>query len=386
MAIDFRNERLKKIALDNSCVHTDGLEIDAEDFQLSSYDFNLPESLVAQTPDEKRDNSKLLVLDRKNNELIVSSFNELASFLPSESLIVTNNVKVAPLRLKGVTKSGGRLEFLLLTPLPLIDNSHATQGKFNARVEGLMRNIKKFKVGETYQFNEKLKFTILEKQEFGRCIVNLEWEAPLTERLNEQGSLPLPPYIKRELTKSDTERYQTIFAKDEKIGSAAAPTAGLHFTPALKAELLAKGHSWTELTLYVGYGTFSPVRSEDIREHLMHSEYFEINEKSAELINNQRANKKPVVAIGTTSTRTLEGVFAKRGKIEACTDTTNIFVYPGKKIEVVDHLITNFHLPKSSLLMLVSAFVGRKRLLSAYEKAIEERLRFFSYGDAMLIL
>lgn len=356
------------------------------DFKLQSYDFTLPENLIAQQPCAERGNSRLLVLDRKKSELHEAYFKDLADFLPSRSLLVANNAKVAPLRLLGSKKTGGKLEFLLLTPLPAIANSQESSGHYTAEVEGLLRGIKKIAVGESFDFGPYIKVTLLEKQDFGRCRATLSWEAPLSLRLLEQGRLPLPPYIRREPEGFDLERYQTVFARDAKLGAAAAPTAGLHFTPELKSDLLQAGHRWTELSLYVGYGTFSPVRSEDIREHVMHSELIEISPESAQAVNEAKESGQAVVAVGTTSARSLEGAWQKLGKVAPYSGATDIFIYPGKKIHVVDHMITNFHLPKSSLLMLVSALTGRERLLKAYEEAVKRQFRFFSYGDAMLIL
>ncbi len=356
------------------------------DFKLQSYDFALPENLIAQEPCADRGESRLLVLDRKKSELHEAHFKDLAAFLPGHSLLVANNAKVAPLRLLGAKKTGGKLEFLLLTPLPLIADSQQPSGRYTAEVEGLLRGIKKISEGESFDFGPNLKITLLEKQDFGRCRASLSWEAPLSLRLLEQGRLPLPPYIRREPDGADLERYQTVFAQDAKLGAAAAPTAGLHFTPRLKAELSEAGHAWTELSLYVGYGTFSPVRSEDIREHTMHSELIEINPASALAVSQAKEAGRPVVAVGTTSARSLEGAWQNLGEVAPYSGPTDIFIYPGKNIHVVDHMITNFHLPKSSLLMLVSALTGRERLLKAYEEAVKRQFRFFSYGDAMLIL
>lgn len=356
------------------------------DFKLQSYDFALPENLIAQEPCADRGESRLLVLDRKKSELHEAHFKDLADFLPGHSLLVANNAKVAPLRLIGAKKTGGKLEFLLLTPLPLIADSQQLSGRYTAEVEGLLRGIKKISEGESFDFGPHLRITLLEKQDFGRCRASLSWEAPLSLRLLEQGRLPLPPYIRREPDGADLERYQTVFAQDAKLGAAAAPTAGLHFTPRLKAELLEAGHAWTELSLYVGYGTFSPVRSEDIREHTMHSELIEISPASALAVSQAKESGRAVVAVGTTSARSLEGAWQNLGKVAPYSGPTDIFIYPGKNIHVVDHMITNFHLPKSSLLMLVSALTGRERLLKAYEEAVKRQFRFFSYGDAMLIL
>lgn len=356
------------------------------DFALRGYDFPLPENLIAQKPCAERGDSKLLVLDREKSELHEARFKNLADFLPKPSLLVANNAKVAPLRLLGAKKTGGKLEFLLLTPLPLIADARQTSGRYTAEVEGLLRGIKKIALGESFDFGPHIKVTLLEKQEFGRCRAVLSWEAPLAARLLEQGRLPLPPYIRREPEGFDLERYQTVFAQEDKLGAAAAPTAGLHFTPELKAGLLRAGHSWTELSLYVGYGTFSPVRGEDIREHVMHSELIEISSASAQAVSRAKEAGRPVLAVGTTSARGLEGAWKKLGKIAPYSGETDIFIYPGQEIHVVDHMITNFHLPKSSLLMLVSALTGRERLLKAYEEAVKRRFKFFSYGDAMLIL
>jgi S-adenosylmethionine:tRNA ribosyltransferase-isomerase len=353
------------------------------DFMLAAYDYDLPQELIAQKPLARRDASRLMVLERAGGATESRRIAELAELL-EPGLIVVNNTKVLPARVMGRRQSGGHVEFLLLTPLPVMDV--AEQGARNcAEAECLLRSSKRVRNGEVVELGPDLSCTLLERGDFGRCRVLLAWRGDLAERLATLGSLPLPPYIRRPADASDAERYQTLFARAEKNGSVAAPTAGLHFTPELRERLTRAGHTWTEATLYIGYGTFSPVRVDDIRDHPMHSEYFELSAGAAAAVNAAKAAGRPVTAVGTTAMRTLEGVYGALGRIAPCSGWTDIFLYPGRPVHVVDRLITNFHLPRSTLLMLVSAFAGREATLRAYERAVRERYRFFSYGDAMLI-
>lgn len=369
-----------------------------EDFLLSSYCFSLPEELIAQNPPKVRGDSRLLVVDRDTESLVDAKFTDIINFLPENCLLVANNSRVIPARIYGKRQSGGRVEFLLLTPLPLIqeEESKKRQGFLKAEVEGLLRSSKQVKQGETIIFSPNFSLELVERGEFGKCKVELHWKGNLETHFTELGQLPLPPYIHRPEGAekgswgADTERYQTTYSRTDKVGSVAAPTAGLHFTKEIKDAIIASGREWAEATLYVGYGTFSPVRSQDIREHQMHAEYAELSEATATLVMKAKREKRPIIAIGTTSARILEGLFMARqqeGKkgLAGYSGWINIFLYPGKPFSLIDGILTNFHLPESSLLMLISGFVGREKILRTYQHAIKEKYRFFSYGDAMLI-
>ncbi|WP_022654922.1 tRNA preQ1(34) S-adenosylmethionine ribosyltransferase-isomerase QueA [uncultured Desulfovibrio sp.] len=365
------------------------------DFFLSSYRFDLPLEQIAQFPPEERGASRLLAMPRKGApdprpELRHAMFSELPDMLPPDALIVANNSRVLQARLLGSRSTGGNVEFLLLTPLPLVMERAApdkTGGAdaFSAEAEGLVRCGGSVREGEIFTFGAGIRVTVLESGPFGKRRVLLAWRGVLAKAFAATGHIPLPPYIKRADGEEDLIRYQTVYARDDKTGSVAAPTAGLHFTPALREKLAARGFEWAEVTLYVGYGTFSPVRSEDIRGHRMHREYVEVPETTAEAVARAKAKGRPVVAVGTTSVRTLEGVAELCGRVQPYTGWTDIFLYPGRRFRVVDAMLTNFHLPESSLLMLVSAFAGRERMLAAYAEAVATGYRFFSYGDAMLI-
>lgn len=370
------------------------VEPEPEDFLLESYDFPLPAASIAQFPPEVRGSSRLMVLPREGGEAAHARFGDLADWLPEGALLVANNSRVLPARLSGRREAtGGGVEFLLLTPLPLLlaqpEAGGAPGGVRSAVAEGLVRSGGKLREGERLSLAGPLSATLLERGPFGRHRVRLEWQGDLGAAFAAAGEMPLPPYIRRPAGPEDAERYQTTYACPDKTGSAAAPTAGLHFTPDLRAGLLARGFDWHEVTLYVGYGTFSPVRCRDIREHDIHAEYLEIPEETARAVNEARAAGRPVVAVGTTSARALEGVaregMARGGELGPFAGWTDIFLYPGRPFRVIDALVTNFHLPGSSLLMLVSAFAGRRRMLAAYAEALERGYRFFSYGDAMLI-
>jgi S-adenosylmethionine:tRNA ribosyltransferase-isomerase len=356
------------------------------DFDLASYEYHLDESRIAQTPAHNREDSKLLVLDRSRTGQTATVFSSIADYLPEHALLVANNTKVLPARLLGHKESGGKAEFLLLTPLVLIEEIPGHDGWTTARVQGLLRASKSPKPGSKIIFNQDLFLTVLERGEFGQATVMLSWQGNLTDHFLTQGHIPLPPYIRRQDRDEDRERYQTIFAREDKLGSVAAPTAGLHFTPKVKESLAQKSITWEEITLYVGYGTFSPLRCRDIRNHSMHAEYIEISAPTAAAIKQAKDQGRPIVALGTTTVRTLESMYAKTGGIHPFAGWTDLFIMPGYRFRVIDHLITNFHLPGSSLIVLVSALAGRDRIKEAYAFALDHDFRFFSYGDAMLIL
>ena len=355
------------------------------DFRLSDYAFDLPAERIAQQPAERRDGSRLMVLDRATGAAEVRRFVDLPDLLPAGALLVANNSRVVPARLYGSKPSGGRVEFLLLTPPPLLLAEPEGDGRWVARADGLLRASKAPRVGDEVAFGPDLRLFVEEKREFGQATVLLSWRGVLAEILDRLGHLPLPPYIRRPDSPADAERYQTVYADPAKAGSAAAPTAGLHFTPELRSRLAERGVEWAEVTLYVGYGTFSPVRSADIRQHRMHAEFVEIGPEAASAVARALAQGRPVVAVGTTSARTLEGAFAATGGFGPYTGWTDIYLLPGSRFHVVDHLLTNFHLPESSLLIMVSALAGREAVRAAYSKALDNGFRFFSYGDAMFI-
>lgn len=380
------------------------------DFLLSSYSYHLSEDSIAQEPAPERAASRLMLLDRQSGALSCAVFADLLSLLPKKALLVANNSRVIPARLSGARPGGGKVEMLLLTPLPLLEaaapENSVDSGLRAAEARMLLRPAKRVKPGDKIRIGDDFFATVEELGAFGNCRVRLCWRGALLPLMEEHGTVPLPPYIKRggrgaqDAKNRDAERghdagrcddvgrYQTTYAGYDKSGSVAAPTAGLHFTPELLAALAASGREWAELTLYVGYGTFSPVRCQDIREHVMHAEYVEIDEKCAQAVCRAKAEGRPVIAVGSTSARSLEGAFALQGgpTFSAFSGWIDCFIYPGKPFQVIDGLITNFHLPESSLLMLVSALAGRERTLAAYRRALDEGFRFFSYGDAMLIL
>lgn len=334
--------------------------------------YDLPQELIAQTPLTDRTASRLLVLDRQSGEVEHKHFYDITDYLKAGDCIVMNNTRVIPARLYGVKEgSGGKIEFLLLKRLEL------------DKWEVILRPGKKARPGSRFEFGGGLlRAEVLEVIEGGNRIVRFEYDGVWEELLDKLGEMPLPPYIKEKLT--DRERYQTVYSKIE--GSAAAPTAGLHFTNELLDKIKAKGVETAYLTLHVGLGTFRPVSVENVEEHLMHSEYYEVTEEAAEKINNTRKNGGRIIAVGTTSVRTLETVADGNGMLKAASGDTSIFIYPGYKFKAVDALITNFHLPESTLLMLVSALAGKENVFNAYETAVKEKYRFFSFGDAMFIV
>lgn len=326
-----------------------------------------------------------MVLDRETGRTSCTMFEELDDLLPRDCLLVANNSMVMPARIMGTKPSGGRLECLLLTPLPLIEPEKMNGGSFRAEVECVLRSSKPLRPGQEADLGQGLSLSLIERNEFGRCRARLHWTGDLACVLEKVGTIPLPPYIQRSPEALDAARYQTVYAQAEKMGSAAAPTAGLHFTEKLRRRILEGGRQWAEVTLYVGYGTFSPVRTRDIRDHAMHSEHVDIPATTATLVAEAKREGRPVVALGTTSARSLEGAYRTLGKIRPFAGETDIFIRPGYTFRVVDQMITNFHLPGSSLVIMVSALAGRKRVLEAYARAVEEEFRFFSYGDAMYI-
>nr|WP_289765480.1 tRNA preQ1(34) S-adenosylmethionine ribosyltransferase-isomerase QueA [uncultured Acetatifactor sp.] len=338
----------------------------------SDFYFELPEELIAQDPLEERTSSRLLVLDRRSGAVSHHVFREIADFLRPGDCLVLNNTKVIPARLLGEREgTGAHVELLLL------------KRKSGDVWETLARPGKKCRPGTKLSFGDGLlKAEILETVEEGNRLVRFTYEGIFEEVLDRLGEMPLPPYITRKL--QDKNRYQTVYAKHE--GSAAAPTAGLHFTEALLGQLEAKGVKLAYVTLHVGLGTFRPVKEENVLEHHMHSEHYQISRETADLINRTKAEGSRIVCVGTTSCRTIESAADEEGIVHPGSGDTDIFIYPGYRFKALDALITNFHLPESTLIMLVSALAGREHVLAAYEEAVRERYRFFSFGDAMLII
>jgi S-adenosylmethionine:tRNA ribosyltransferase-isomerase len=340
-------------------------------FKTSDFYYDLPERLIAQTPIKERDHSRLLVLDKKTGQITHKHFYEIIEFLNKGDCLVINDTKVLPARLFGFRKDTNSLiEFLLLKRID--DN----------RWETLVKPGKKAKIGAEIVFEENLLTgKIVDILDEGNRIIEFQYKGIFEEILDKLGEMPLPPYIHEKL--EDKDRYQTIYAKN--LGSAAAPTAGLHFNDNLLKEIERKGVSIARLTLHVGLGTFRPVKAEYIDEHIMHSEYYELSESEAEKLNHAKSEGHKVVAVGTTSIRTLETIANDDGSVKAQEGWTNIFIYPGYKYKAVDSLITNFHLPESTLIMLVSALAGKEKIMKAYSEAVEKEYRFFSFGDAMFI-
>lgn len=347
---------------------------------LSDYDYNLPEELIAQLPSDKRENARMMVLDKQAKTIEHKHFYDIVDYIDDNCILVLNNTKVLPARLYGVKEeTGAKIEVFLLKSLS--GNGHLW--------DVLVKPSKRVKEGTVVKISDDLSVQIKErKEDAGEWVVELICDGNVLDVLHKNGHIPLPPYIERkmadeDLNKLDFERYQTVYAKDE--GSVAAPTAGLHFTTEILEKLQAKGVELVYVTLNVGMGTFRPVKCENVLEHKMHSESFEVTEEAAEKINTAKQAGKKVVAVGTTSVRTLETVYKNYGEIRACKDSSELFIYPPYKFGVVDELITNFHLPKSTLLMLVSAFEGKDFIFKAYQEAITNNYKFFSYGDCMLL-
>ncbi|KUP29753.1 MULTISPECIES: tRNA preQ1(34) S-adenosylmethionine ribosyltransferase-isomerase QueA [Bacillus] len=337
------------------------------------FDFELPERLIAQVPLEQRDASRLMVLDKHTGELTDSSFKQIISFFKEGDCLVLNNTRVLPARLFGTKEdTGAKVELLLL------------KQEASDRWETLVKPAKRVKKGTVVTFGDgRLKAVCTEELEHGGRKVEFQYDGIFYEVLESLGEMPLPPYIKEQL--DDRERYQTVFSKE--IGSAAAPTAGLHFTEDILEQLKDKGVQIEFITLHVGLGTFRPVSADEVEEHNMHAEFYQMSEETAAALNSVREKGGRIVSVGTTSTRTLETIAGEHdGRFKASSGWTSIFIYPGYEFKAIDGMITNFHLPKSSLIMLVSALAGRENVLRAYNHAVEEEYRFFSFGDAMLII
>lgn len=332
----------------------------------SSYYYDLPEELIAQTPVEPRDSSRLLVCHTQSHKIEHKIFHDIIDYLKAGDVLVVNNSRVLPARLFGYKDTGAKIEVLL------------QKRKDLKTWEVIAKPFKRLKEGIKITFSEKLSCIIVKKFEYGECEIRFEFDGTFEHRLSEVGSMPLPPYIKEKL--KDKERYQTVYSKID--GSSAAPTAGLHFTNELLAKIKEKGVTIVEVLLHVGLGTFRPVKEDNILDHKMHSEFIEMTEENAQILNNAKQKGKRIIAVGTTSVRVLESVADENGIIKPQKRDTNIFIYPGYKFKVVDALITNFHLPESTLIMLVSAFAGYEQTLKVYETAVKERYRFFSFGDA----
>ncbi|PDM41460.1 MULTISPECIES: tRNA preQ1(34) S-adenosylmethionine ribosyltransferase-isomerase QueA [unclassified Geobacillus] len=341
--------------------------------KIDLFDFDLPEELIAQTPLLNRDASRLMVLDKKTGEIRHETFRNILSYLHEGDCLVLNDTRVMPARLYGEKENtGANIEVLLLKQLE------------GDRWETLVKPAKRVKVGTEITFGDgRLKATCVDTLEHGGRILEFSYQGIFYEVLEQLGEMPLPPYIKEKL--DDPERYQTVYARE--VGSAAAPTAGLHFTEQLLDDIRAKGVHIAFITLHVGLGTFRPVSVENIEEHDMHAEFYQMTEETARLLNEVRQQGGRIIAVGTTSTRTLETIASKHnGAFVAESGWTDIFIYPGYEFKAIDGLVTNFHLPKSTLIMLVSALAGRENILRAYNAAVKERYRFFSFGDAMLII
>ena len=334
------------------------------------FDYYLPQELIAQTPLEDRTSSRLMVLDRKSGAITHEHFYNIIKYLGKNDCLVLNDTKVVPARIYGKkADTDASIELLLLKDL----------GK--DIYECLVRPARRIKIGSIISFKADFKCEVLEKLEDGICRVKFIYKGIFLERLEEIGEMPLPPYIHEKL--KDKSRYQTVYAKH--VGSAAAPTAGFHFTKELLDTLARNGVEILYVTLHVGLGTFRPVSVDTVEEHHMHSESYEMSESVAKKLNDAKAMHKRIISVGTTSTRTLEAIYSKYGCFKACKEDTNIFIYPGYEFKAIDGLITNFHLPKSTLIMLVSAFASRDIIINAYNEAVKEKYRFFSFGDAMFI-
>lgn len=336
----------------------------------SDFWYDLPEGQIAQTPAEPRDSSRLLVYHTDSKQIEHRIFHDIVDYLKEGDVLVVNRTRVLPARMYAFTENGGKVEVLLLKRYDL------------TRWEVLVKPGRKCKIGVRLVVNEELSCTVEGITETGERIVNFLYTGTFEDILSRVGSMPLPPYIHEKL--KNPERYQTVYSKEN--GSAAAPTAGLHFTPELLQKIRDMGVEIAEVLLHVGLGTFRPVKEENILDHQMHSEYYEIDERAAEIVNRAKAEGRRVIAVGTTSVRTLETVADERGMVRPCSGNTEIFLYPPYKMKCVDALVTNFHLPESTLIMLVSCFASREDILAVYKCAVEEGYRFFSFGDAMLIV
>lgn len=339
-------------------------------YKKSDFYYDLPPEQIAQTPAEPRDSSRLFVYDRERDKIEHRIFRDVTDYLKAGDVLVINNTKVLPARLYAHTEHGGLIEILLLKRLE------------RDKWEVLAKPGKKCAIGKSFKIGDKLSFTVEGITDSGERIINFAYDGVFENILEEVGSMPLPPYIKEKL--KDKDRYQTVYAKTD--GSAAAPTAGLHFTPELLKKIRDMGVEIVEVLLHVGLGTFRPVKEDIITDHKMHGEYYEVSEQAAAALNRAKAEGRRVIAVGTTSVRTLESATGEDGVIRAGSGETYIFIYPPYKFRCVDALITNFHLPESTLVMLVAALVGREKILSLYKTAVDEKYRFFSFGDAMFII
>lgn len=344
---------------------------------VSDFDYNLPEELIAQVPTDKRDYSKMLVINPENSTIEHAHFFDIVNLLDKDCVLILNNTKVIPARLYGTKDTGAKIEIFLL------------KDTGNRHWEVLIKPSKRVKEGTIITVSDTLTVKVLsELEDAGKWLVELIYEGDLYSILYKVGNVPLPPYIERKMTSEeikslDYNRYQTVYAKNE--GSVAAPTAGLHFTPEILKKLSDKGVDIGYVTLNVGLGTFRPVKCDNVLDHKMDSESYEISKETAELINNAKLNGKKIVAVGTTTVRTLESAYKEFGCIKECKSASTLFIYPPYEFKVIDKLITNFHLPKSTLLMLVSALAGKDFIFEAYHTAIENKYRFYSYGDCMFI-
>ena len=339
--------------------------------QLEDFDYDLPQELIAQVPLEKRDTSRLMVLDKNTGEVEYKHFTDILDYMEEGDTLVLNDTKVLPARLIGVKEdTGAVIEVLLLKDIE------------GATWECLTKPAKRVHVGTVISFGDgKLKAKCVFEGEDGIRKYDLIYDGILLEILDELGTMPLPPYIHEKL--EDQTRYNTVYAKN--IGSSAAPTAGLHFTKELLEKVKMKKVNIAYVTLHVGLGTFRPVMEDNILEHKMHTEYYEMSKETADILTKTKENHKKIIAVGTTSVRTLETIMTKYGEFKECCGNTDIFIYPGYQFKAINYLITNFHLPKSTLIMLISALAGREKVLNAYKIAVEEKYRFFSFGDSMLI-
>ncbi len=354
-----------------------------EDLRLSAYNYNLPEELIAQHPADRRDNSQLMVVGPGNKSLHHHRFSDIGKFIGAEDMLVVNNTRVFPARLLGRKETGGKVEVFLLE-LP----TTAKTNKGSATATALIKSSKRPKKGSQITINQTLSCTVVEDIDGGKVRLNLHYKPilGLTETLRRSGQVPLPPYIARKdgCTAEDVQRYQTVYASQP--GAVAAPTAGLHFTDELIENITRQGTLFGQVTLHVGYGTFAPVRETDITRHQIHREYLSIPQGTVDKIELTKKRGGKIWAVGTTTVRGLEYGAQRTGRLEAVEDWCDLYIYPGFQFRVIDNLITNFHLPDSSLMFLVSALCGRKTLLDCYEAAIREKYRFFSYGDAMAII
>lgn len=343
---------------------------------VKDFDYNLPEELIAQMPASLREASRMLVLDKISGEIVHKIFADITDYFTQDDILILNNTKVIPARLLGQKDTGAKIEvFLLKNPKDKL-------------WECLIKPAKRVKEGTVITFSDKLQAKVIGRADNDKMLVELIYEGDFYKVLDTVGLTPLPPYIQRQMTTAeiknlDHNRYQTVYAQTP--GSVAAPTAGLHFTEEILQKLREKGVEIGFVTLNVGLGTFRPVKVDNILEHKMDSEFFEIPSETAELISKAKAKGKKITAVGTTTVRTLETAFAKHGKICACSDSSELFIYPGYEFKVIDRLLTNFHLPKSTLLMLVSALASRENIICAYDEAIARKYRFYSYGDCMFI-